>query len=191
MLKSDKITINVSYRNITHYKKLGYEAYLHKALAIKTIDLPSVSHTKVDVICSMCDSENNIQYNKYLTNVSRHGFYGCRVCSREKMRMTYLQKGSCGDYIDKDRDFFKKAISNKNSVEVTKSEDNYKKLVYDESYHLYRNEVRRLTRKSSQLLLENWDGYDYYDNEYIRDNFKLSHIHNDYPSIDQIGRAHV
>lgn len=48
----------------------------------------------------------------------------------------------------------------------------------------YKLTVRRLTQRVKKLLLENWNGYDYYDNEYIRENYKLKPNDNNYPTID-------
>lgn len=45
--------------------------------------------------------------------------------------------------------------------------------------------VKRLTKKNSKKMFENWDGYDYYDKEYIKDNlFLFKNNDNNYPSID-------
>ena len=44
--------------------------------------------------------------------------------------------------------------------------------------------VRRLTNRNKKELMENWDGIDYYDNEYIRDNFNLKNTNKNYPTID-------
>ena len=33
-------------------------------------------------------------------------------------------------------------------------------------------------------MFKNWDGYDYYDEEYIKGNFTLHWLDNNYPSID-------
>jgi hypothetical protein len=33
-------------------------------------------------------------------------------------------------------------------------------------------------------LLESWDGYDFYDGEYIKNNFQLHYFDNKYPTID-------
>ena len=53
-----------------------------------------------------------------------------------------------------------------------------------EPYLLYRRQVDNMTDKIKQELLEKWNGYDYYDNEYIFNNFKLSVYDKKYPSID-------
>lgn len=49
-------------------------------------------------------------------------------------------------------------------------------------WELYKTTVRNQTKQSLKLL--SWDGTDFYDGSYIKDNFSLSHIDNDYPTID-------
>jgi len=53
-------------------------------------------------------------------------------------------------------------------------------------YSQYYEKVKILTRKNKKELFENWSGYDFYDNQYIKDNFSLDNNHNNYPSIDHI-----
>lgn len=56
--------------------------------------------------------------------------------------------------------------------------------VSDNKYKTYRRKVNYLTNKNKIILIKEWDGKDYYDGEYIRDNFSLDKNHNNYPSID-------
>ena len=51
-------------------------------------------------------------------------------------------------------------------------------------FEKYRNKVDGLTRKVKRELLESWDGYDFYDKEYIRDSFDLNCNSPNYPTID-------
>ena len=51
-------------------------------------------------------------------------------------------------------------------------------------WELYRRNVRRITERNRSCLLETWDGLDYYDNEYIKDNFNLKHTDINYPTLD-------
>lgn len=53
-----------------------------------------------------------------------------------------------------------------------------------EPYRLYRREVDKIYNRKRKEILENWDGIDYYDGEYIRDNFSLSCFDRNYPSYD-------
>jgi len=51
-------------------------------------------------------------------------------------------------------------------------------------WNLYRRNVRKLTERNRKTLLKNWNGFDFYDNEYIKDNFSLKHIDKNYPTLD-------
>jgi hypothetical protein len=51
-------------------------------------------------------------------------------------------------------------------------------------WELYRRDVRRITEQNRSILLNNWDGIDYYDGEYIKDNFDLKHTNVNYPTLD-------
>jgi len=53
-----------------------------------------------------------------------------------------------------------------------------------EPWQKYKREVTKLTNRNKTKLYEDWDGLDYYDNEYITKYFSLSHTHRFYPSID-------
>jgi hypothetical protein len=51
-------------------------------------------------------------------------------------------------------------------------------------FYKYRRKVDNLTNIVKKYILENWDGYDYYDNEYIIDNFSLKQTDRNYPHFD-------
>ena len=51
-------------------------------------------------------------------------------------------------------------------------------------YILYRRKVDNVSDKLKKELLKNWNGYDYYDNEYIKDNFTLNSTDKNFPTID-------
>jgi hypothetical protein len=53
-----------------------------------------------------------------------------------------------------------------------------------DEFQLYKNKVYSLTKKVKKDLLKNWNGLDYYDNEYIKNNFNLPGSHRNYPTID-------
>jgi hypothetical protein len=56
--------------------------------------------------------------------------------------------------------------------------------VNSDEFELYKIKVYRLTKKIKQDLLKMWDGFDYYDNEYIKNNFNLLYCDKNYPTID-------
>lgn len=98
MIKEKIITISISYRNISHYLKLGYDAFLNKNLDIKPEHLPSGSHVRITAICDICHAETSIQYYKYLENMKRCNFYGCRKCSRQKASLTSIERYGVDNY---------------------------------------------------------------------------------------------
>ena len=98
MLKNDKIEVNISYRNITHYRKLGYDPILNENLIISTLHLPSNSHFRIDVICEICGKDSNLRYHKYIENRKRHNFYSCKSCSRQKAALTSIEKWGVDNY---------------------------------------------------------------------------------------------
>lgn len=51
-------------------------------------------------------------------------------------------------------------------------------------YRIYQNKVYNLTKKNKEELLKKWDGFDFYDGEYIKNNFELDPLSSDYPTID-------
>jgi hypothetical protein len=51
-------------------------------------------------------------------------------------------------------------------------------------YRKYRLKVNRMLQRNKKIILENWDGNDYYDGEYIRYNFNLPTYDRCYPHFD-------
>ena len=51
-------------------------------------------------------------------------------------------------------------------------------------YEKFRLIVYRLTKHNKKELLEKWNSLDYYDGEYIKDNFNLEYYDINYPTID-------
>jgi hypothetical protein len=51
-------------------------------------------------------------------------------------------------------------------------------------FYKYRRKVDNLTNIVKKNILENWDGYDYYDNEYIKENFNFNKNDRLYPHFD-------
>ena len=76
--------------------------------------------------------------------------------------------------------------SKENSVKTKRS----KNLIIPEEkltqFECYKRVIRRLLYKNKIKKYENWDGYDYYDGEYIKDYLKLNHTNKKYPTIDHI-----
>lgn len=52
------------------------------------------------------------------------------------------------------------------------------------AWQIYKRDIRIETYKFRKALFNNWDGYDYYDKEYIKDNLSLHYTNKNYPTVD-------
>jgi hypothetical protein len=71
----------------------------------------------------------------------------------------------------------------KKSIETRKKNG---KIITNHNWKQYWKKCNYLTRKIRSKMLENWDGFDYIDGEYIKDNLNLHFTHTDYPTLDHI-----
>jgi hypothetical protein len=71
----------------------------------------------------------------------------------------------------------------KKGLETRKKNGN---LIEDLNWKQYWKRCDWLTRKIRKQMLETWDGYDYIDGEYIKDNLKLHYSDKNYPTLDHI-----
>jgi len=92
-IKEKEILINITMRNISYYKSLGYKIDdINKPIKIKVEDIAKNSHSIITAICEMCGKETEIRIHKYYENVGRGGYYSCKSCSREKFKKTCVEK---------------------------------------------------------------------------------------------------
>jgi hypothetical protein len=70
------------------------------------------------------------------------------------------------------------------SLETNIANGRWIKIEDRSDFYDYYLSVYRKTLKNKKSLLENWNGYDYYSNEYILENFKLDSNDKNYPTID-------
>jgi len=89
MIKTEKILVNITYRNITHFKFLNYDAKVGESILVNINDLSKNSRVMVDVECDECKDIKKLVYHKYLKNIEKYGFYTCKKCSTIKKKITY------------------------------------------------------------------------------------------------------
>lgn len=136
------------------------------------------------------------------TNLENFGFENCLQNEeiKNKAEKTNLEKYGCKNVFQSEE--IKDKIRNKNleklgvpyptmSKDVTDKtlETNIKngrwlKVEDRDDYYNYYLSVYGETIKNKKELLSNWNGYDYYSNEYILENFKLDSNDKKYPTID-------
>ena len=71
----------------------------------------------------------------------------------------------------------------KKGVETRKQNGN---IIEDPSWKQYWKRCDWLTSKARKVMVGDWDGIDYIDGEYIRDNLNLHYSHKNYPTLDHI-----
>lgn len=71
----------------------------------------------------------------------------------------------------------------KKSIETRKKNGN---IITSHNWKQFWKKCDYLTRKIRAKMLENWDGFDYIDGEYIKDNLKLHYTDTNYPTLDHI-----
>jgi hypothetical protein len=96
---------------------------------------------------------------------------------KEKMKKTNLKKYgvSCAMQNKKINDIIRKKLEEKCIWTIKE------KLPEFEKYRIY---IKNLTKRNKKELFNNWDGYDYYDGEYIKENLNLKSGDKNYPTID-------
>lgn len=114
---------------------------------------------------------------------------------KDKCKKTKLEK--YGDETFTNKEKFKETMFEKYGVDnPSKSKEMLEKVKqskikdgyhYDDSnWKTYSKIVRKLTMKHLDDLFGNWDGYDTYDNEYIKENLTLNYNDKKYPTVDHI-----
>ncbi len=83
--------INITIRNITHYKNKGYDCRIKTNILVKIEDLVLTTHYKVTAICD-CGNEKIISFSKYIINKNRCGYYGCKKCSTKKREILSMER---------------------------------------------------------------------------------------------------
>ena len=131
------------------------------------------------------------------TSIEKYGteHFSKSLYFKEKISKTNLEKfGFINPFMDKDR--IKSIFKNKYGVEHPSQVDEFNNKIRTSNensknwtdrslmkdFNIYKNKIRNKTKQNIRLL--EWDGTDFYDNEYIKDNFKLDFNHNNYPTID-------
>jgi len=168
-IKGKKTTLekhdNENYRNIekmkkTFLKKYGKEHIFH------------VKKVKEKTKKTLIKKYNNINYNNpekiKLTKFEKHGDE--KYNNFEKYKQTCLKKYKCDNYFSTDK--FKKSQGILIDKEIK------------DKWILYKRKSKRIIKKIKGKIFEKWNGYDYYDKEYIKNNSNLHFSHGDYPTID-------
>lgn len=99
------------------------------------------------------------------------------LSSKNNRRKTNIEKYGVENIFQSEQFKEKRKIYNlKNNLMITSE--------LNDKWKIYKNHVRRITRIYKTELYEKWNGFDYYDNEFIGNYINLHHNHRNYPTID-------
>lgn len=117
---------------------------------------------------------NKFKEKQMNTCIQKYGFSNPLNNEKIKLKRSKTMFDTYGFiYNFQNKEILKKAIQN--SVTTRINEDVVE-------FENYTKKVRRLTKQNIKYM--KWDGYDFYDGEYIKDNLNLHHLNKEYPTID-------
>lgn len=185
-----------------------------ETIQIKVSDLSKGSHVKINVECVHCKKIKKIDYCNYINQTKSSEYYcnNCIFIKsnktieekygvdniskletiKKKKEETTLKNYNVKYTFQSKENILKrkKTLKEKYGVEHNSQIDFVKKskqLISDDELNLweiYRRNARNKTKALKEKILKKWNGYDFYDKEYIKDNFNLNCNDNRYPNID-------
>ena len=197
MILTKEVKIKISKSNIKYWSDKGFNVKLKDIIFVNPLFLQRYSSIKIIAECNVCKKQKNITYKNYMKYIKNNNIYTCCKCNNGKREKTNMEKYgvrniSKSEYSKQKQkqtnlllyghEYYFQSDEFKNKLRKKLIEKGYK--IYNDDYSNYCKTCESLTSKNKKELFEKWDGYDYYDNEYIKDNFKLNGNHKNYPTID-------
>lgn len=173
MLLTKKIKTRIVPLNYNRLKKIYPDIKFNDIIEIDVTELSEKSPIKVECECDICKTKKTLDYRKYIINKKRYGYYSCKKCKNKKTEKTKEKL-----YGDPQFNNSKKMVATKEKLGI------YIPLNLVSDFKKYRKLVNRFTYKNKKIIYETWNGFDFYDNEYIKDNFNFSSKNMCYPTID-------
>lgn len=177
----------------SHYKIKVKCSYCNKIKEIQYKQYCNSLKNKNFYVCSKC------RFQKIkVTNIERYNVENISNSEFVKNKLKIISKNNWKDRklkIEKtniSKFGCKNPFQNEKIIEIIKEKTRNTKikkgLICDDSnlpdFIKYKRLVINLTHKNKKELFKNWNGYDYYDGEYIKDNFKYNHHDSLYPNVD-------
>jgi hypothetical protein len=186
-------TLSVTFYNYHNYKK-NYDIYTCKKCSIRHKtkrtklerygdenynNIKKISKTNLEKYGYRCPLQSDIVNKK--TKKTSLEKYGVEIpCTSESAKLnrkeTNLEKYGVENVFQSIK-IIDKIIAKKIENGIITENDS-------SSWVIYKKQVRKLTEKNKKELYNTWNGFDYYDNEHISENYKLHHNNKNYPTID-------
>lgn len=115
MIIEEYIVIEIGYRNINYFKKLGYDAVFGVNISVLSTHLSKTSNTVIHAKCDICGEVIELKKTNYTKSLKSHNYYCCQKCASYKVKKTFLEKYGV------DNVFQLKEIKDKIKANITKS----------------------------------------------------------------------
>jgi len=179
--------VNCVCDNCGKIKKMNYEYYYqitnsikNKYYCSKCVKELKTKYTNIEKYgCSNVSSSFSIKEKRKKTNVDKWGVENVFQNQEVKNKIKKTDYEKYGDYFTKTEEYRKKS-------EITRKLKN-SKIFENEiiNFKRYKKLVMSYTRSNKKELFKNWNGFDYYDKDYIKENFILNPSKDSkYPTID-------
>lgn len=210
MILDNNIKIKIGRRNINYIKDLGYSVKYGDEIDFPIKNLQKGSHINIRCKCENCGIEKIMWYKEYnKCTLNGKEKYVCQKCNYTKIKKTNLLKYGVENVMMIENTIDKMKNTNlliygcecsvnnpiiqknldKHLIEEKKkiTRINRNKQIPDcdlTEFQKYIKQVNHFTHKNKKILFENWNGFDYYDNTFILDNFSYNSNDKNYPTID-------
>lgn len=172
----------------TSLTKYGYSTNLiipeKLKIAVELSQTKEVKLKRNDTVYKKYNVDNvfkniNIKNKIKNTNLKKYGFIHPMKNDdiKKKFIASFMEKYGVSNPM-KLEIFIQKGLDSRNKNKTPEEIKEIKEIFY------YVKEVRKLSYKNIKKLLKNWDGFDYYDGEYILDYYNLNANDPKYPNID-------
>ena len=191
MVKKMKKTKKIKY-NDENYQNKNREPHKESTkLKIKNAHLNQSKERKNEIKEKTKKTINKKYHSNTYSNSDKH-FINDTLIGKQKNWIKYLGNRKHLLYCEKCKNnfetssklFYGRTKQNNITCTICNPIKIRKTNKYLSEYKLYQKIVMKISRSLKKQLIKNWDGYDYYDNEYIKDFFKFEHHHQKYPSVD-------
>ena len=159
----------------TNLFKYGHESHLKSDSIKEKIKETNLSKYGVENVFQSEDVKNKIKK----TNITKYGTEYANQNEEVKSRIKETNLEKYGFENPSQSDEIKAKIKNsrvKNNSWISDEERS--------DFENYENVVENKTKMVKKKLFENWDGHDYYDDEFIKENIDLHHLNINFPTID-------
>jgi hypothetical protein len=202
MLITKKIKIKINGKEINYFKRKGLNVKCNDEIEIDISLLSLHSHRKVIVKCDICEEEKYITYKNYNNYIKKSldNKYTCNKCNTEKRQNTCIKKYGVDNVANSNiiKEKTIKTCIKKYGVEYyfqskqfkSDNRENFIKMGFNvrstsiEDWLRYQRFCMAESYKNYKKLKDEWNGYDYYDGTYIKNNYELQPNDLNYPTVD-------